>query len=46
MRKTIISGIIASVLGLLAPQIIQAQGTTTYLSNLDQPSSPIVSVIF
>jgi hypothetical protein len=39
MRKTIISGIIASVLGLLAPQIIQAQGTTTYLSNLGQPSA-------
>jgi hypothetical protein len=37
MRKTIISGIIASVLGLLAPQMLQAQGTM-YLSNLDQPS--------
>jgi hypothetical protein len=38
MRKTIISGIIASVFGLLAPQIIQAQGTT-YLANLEQPSA-------
>jgi hypothetical protein len=37
MRKTIISSIIASVFGLLAPQIIQAQGTT-YLSNLEQSS--------
>jgi hypothetical protein len=37
MRKIIISGIIASVFGLLAPQIIQAQGTT-YLSNLEQSS--------
>jgi hypothetical protein len=38
MRKTIISGIIASVFGLLAPQILQAQGTT-YLSNLEQSSA-------
>ena len=37
MRTTIISGIIASVFGLLAPHILQAQGTT-YLSNLDQSS--------
>ena len=37
MRKLIISGIIASVFGLLAPQILQAQGTT-YLSNFDQSS--------
>jgi hypothetical protein len=37
MRKIIISGIIASVFGLMAPQIIQAQGTT-YLSNLEQSS--------
>ena len=37
MRKPIISGITASVFGLLAPQILQAQGTT-YLSNLDQSS--------
>jgi hypothetical protein len=38
MRKTIVSGIIASVFGLLAPQILQAQGTT-YLSNLEQSSA-------
>jgi hypothetical protein len=37
MIKTIISGIIASVFGLLASQALQAQGTI-YLSNLDQPS--------
>ncbi len=37
MRKIIISGIIASALGLLAPQMLPAQGTT-YLSNLDQSS--------
>ena len=43
MRKTVISGIIASVFGLLAPQIIQAQGTT-YLSNLDQSSVGSVAV--
>jgi hypothetical protein len=43
MRKTIISGIIASVFALLAVQILQAQGTT-YLSNLDQPSAGSFSV--
>jgi len=37
MRKTIISGIIASGFGLLVPQTLPAQGTT-YLSNLDQAS--------
>ena len=37
MRRTIISAIIASVLGLLAPQTLPAQGTT-YMSNLNQPS--------
>jgi hypothetical protein len=35
MRKIIISGIIASVFGLLAPQIIQAQGTM-FVSNVGQ----------
>jgi hypothetical protein len=44
MRKIIISGIIACVFGLLAPQIIQAQGTTTYLSNLGQPSAGSLAV--
>jgi hypothetical protein len=37
MRKTIISGIIASVFGLLTPNMLPAQGTM-YLSNLDQSS--------
>ena len=37
MRKTIISGIIAGVFGLLTPQRLPAQGTM-YLSNLNQPS--------
>jgi hypothetical protein len=43
MRKIIISSIIASVFELLAPQIIQAQGTT-YLSNLDQSSAGTLAV--
>ena len=43
MRNIILSGIIASVFGPLAPQIIQAQGTT-YLSNLDQSSVGSVAV--
>jgi hypothetical protein len=37
--KKIISGIVVLVFGLLAPQIIEAQGTITYLSNLNQPSA-------
>jgi hypothetical protein len=37
--KKIIGGIILSVFGLLAPQIIEAQGTITYLSNLGQAST-------
>jgi hypothetical protein len=43
MERIIISSIIASVFGLLAPQIIQAQGTT-YLSNLDQSSAGSLAV--
>jgi hypothetical protein len=43
MRKIIISGVFASVFGLLAPHIIQAQGTT-YLSNLGQSSVGSVGV--
>ena len=35
----IISSIIASVFGLMASQVIQAQGTMTYLSNLGQSST-------
>ncbi len=37
MRKTIISGIVASMFGLLTPNLMQAQGTM-YLSNLEQAS--------
>jgi hypothetical protein len=39
MRRRIISGIIASAFGLMAPQILQAQGTITYMSNLGQSSA-------
>jgi hypothetical protein len=44
MRRRIISIIIASVFGLMAPEMIQAQGTMTYLSNLDQPSAGSLAV--
>jgi hypothetical protein len=44
MRKLIISSIIASVFGLMAPEMIQAQGTMTYLSNLGQPSAGSLAV--
>ncbi len=37
MKKIIIVGIIVST-SILAPQIVRAQGTMTYLSNLGQPS--------
>ena len=43
MRKTIISGIIASVFGLLAPHTAQGQGTL-YVSSLDLTSSGSASV--
>lgn len=39
MRRRIISSIIGSVFGLMAPQILQAQGAMTYLSNLGQSSA-------
>jgi len=38
MKNIVISGVIVLVVALLAPQIIQAQGTI-YLSNLGQPST-------
>jgi hypothetical protein len=38
MKKATIGSVIVLAVGLLAPQIVQAQGTT-YLSNLGQPSS-------
>ena len=44
MRRRIISGIIASAFGLMAPEMIQAQGTMTYLSNLGQPSAGSLAV--
>src|ERR1035438_5489490 len=37
MKKIIIPAVLALALGMLSPQIIQAQGTT-YLSSLDQSS--------
>ena len=37
MKKTIISGVLAGALGLVAPQTLPAQ-ETTYMSNLNQPS--------
>ncbi len=43
LRKTIISGVIATVFGLLAPKMLPAQGTI-YLSNLDQPSAGSLAV--
>jgi hypothetical protein len=39
MKKLIINSIIVLLLGVLSPQLIRAQGTITYLSNLEQPSA-------
>ncbi len=39
MKKQIVSIIIVFAVALLAPQITQAQGTTTFLSNLGQTSA-------
>jgi hypothetical protein len=39
MKKRIIGSVIIFVVGLFAPQIICAQGTITFLSNLTQPSA-------
>ncbi len=39
MKKQIVSIIIVFAVALLAPQITQAQGTTTFLSNLGQTST-------
>jgi hypothetical protein len=38
MKKTIISGVITIAVVLLSSQFVQAQGTMTYLSNVDQTS--------
>ena len=42
--KGIINGVIVFAVALLAPQILQAQGTMTYLSNVDQASAGSLSV--
>jgi hypothetical protein len=44
LMKTIINCIIGFAVALLAPQIVQAQGTMTYLSNLDQASAGSLAV--
>jgi hypothetical protein len=38
MKKTILNGVITFAVALLSSQITQAQGTMTYLSNVDQTS--------
>jgi hypothetical protein len=43
MKKLIISGLTVLAVGLYAPQITQAQGTT-YMSNLEQPPSGSIAV--
>jgi hypothetical protein len=44
MKRTIIVGVVAYVVGLTTPQVVEAQGTITYVSNLGQTSSGAVSV--
>jgi hypothetical protein len=44
MKNAICSGIIVLAVALLAPQILQAQGTMTYLSNLTQASAGSITV--
>jgi hypothetical protein len=44
MKNNIINGIIVFAVALLAPQILQAQGTMTYLSNVDQASAGSLTV--
>lgn len=44
MKKIIINGVITFAVALVAPQIVQAQGTMTYLSNLDQASAGSLAV--
>jgi hypothetical protein len=39
MKKLISSSVIVFTVAFLAPQIIQAQGTITYVSNLGQAST-------
>lgn len=44
MNRTIIGGVITFAVALLAPQIVQAQGTMAYFSNLGQTSTGSVAV--
>ncbi len=44
LMKTIINCIIGFAVALLAPQIVQAQGTMTHLSNLNQASAGSLAV--
>jgi hypothetical protein len=44
MKKLVVSRIIVFTLSVLVPHIIQAQGTTTFLSNLSQTSTGGVAV--
>ena len=44
MRKVTMSAVITFAVALLAPEILQAQGTMTYLSNLGQPSAGSLAV--
>jgi hypothetical protein len=44
MKKTILNGVITIAVVLLSSQFVQAQGTMTYLSNVDQASVGSLSV--
>jgi hypothetical protein len=44
MKNIVIGGIIVFAVTLFAPQIVPAQGTMTYVSNVDQPSSGSLAV--
>ncbi len=44
MKQTIIAGLIGFALALLAPQIVQAQGMMTVLSNLNQTAAGSLAV--
>jgi hypothetical protein len=44
MKKTILNGIITIAVALLSSQFVQAQGTMTYLSNVDQASAGSLAV--
>ena len=45
MKTSISGGILVLAVALLAPQIVQAQGTMTYMSNLDQASAGSLAVV-